>query len=257
MSFFVEQYEDSVIDFWLTPGIPFLSLYFFILFYFLHIKRVLLAFAMLVPLFLSFAAVFLTTDGLRVFSVTIASAYILILREFVNNIFPNFFNFYKKIKLLLELFLNKYKFKDIYIVSGLIISIMWYLLIERAKSKGLFMNELPLLSNTFFSVNYYFLGIWIASIAIFKTITLPFLRRTNFIFQCMKMIFILPLLLILFQYLRITFYPDQVFSFDKKIYILILLLLCTLIFLKINMLRLLDLFNDQIIRLYRFIFSLS
>ena len=257
ISFFIKQYEASIVGFWLTPGPSFLFLYLFIFLYFIYIKRVIFAFAMVVPLLLAYTAVFLTTDGLRVFSVTIVSAYVYILKEFVNAVFPTLHDIYRKIQLRIVSSLNKYEYKDIYLFSGLIVSIVWCLLIDRAKSKGFLINELPLLFNTFFGIDYYFLGLYTASFAIFLTIVFPTLRHKAFIMQCMKIILILPLLLIAMQYLRINFYPDQAFSLEKKILILVLLLLCSMAFLKFNILKLLDRLHDQIIRLYRFIFSLS
>ena len=254
IGFFIKQYEASVSEFWFTPGTSFLFLYFFILFYFLYIKRFLFAIAMLVPILLSYMAVFLTTDGLRVFSVTIASAYVLILKEFVNAIFPTLVDIYKKNKLWVESSFNKYNYKELYLACGLIISFVWFLIVDRAKSKGLLINELPILFNTFLGASYYYFGLYIASIAIFITITFPVLRRKVFILQGMKIIFMMPLSLILLQYLRIIFYPDLIFSFEKKILIVFLLLLSALIFLKFNTLKLLDRFNDKMIKVYRFFF---
>jgi len=257
LGFFIKQYEASVSGFWLTPGVPFLALYFCIALYFLSMKRALFSLAMLVPVSLSYLAVFLTTDGLRVFAVTISSAYVFVLKEFVNAIYPTVQRACISNKLFIERFLDKVNYKNFYLSCGLIITFVWFLVVDRAKSRGLLVNELPLLLKTLWGVSYYYIGVCVASSLIFFTVALPGFRQNSFIFNCIKVIFIFPLSLIFLQYLRTAFFPAQVFTLWVKLTLVFLLLLIALAFLKLNILKLLNYFNCQIDRVFKFIFSLN
>lgn len=84
--FFLDRYETNIVGFWLTPGIPFLGLYFFITAYFLMKKRYAFVFSTLSALAISYAALFWTVDGLRVFAVVIAAPYAYLLMSFINSL---------------------------------------------------------------------------------------------------------------------------------------------------------------------------
>jgi len=255
LKFFVEQYNTLAYGFWLTPGVPFLALYFCILLYFIYIKRVYFSLAMLVPLSFAYLAVFFTTDGLRIFAVTISSAYIFILREFVNAVYPALCKIILGIKLSAERLLAKLKYKNIYLSCGLIITTFWCFGVDRAKSKGLLVNELPLLLNTMWGFSYYNIGLFVAGSLIFATIATPAFRQNTVILNCSKVIFILPILIIILQYLRNLFIPNQIFTLWIKLLVVILLLFLALGFIKIKILYLLDFFNCQLNKAFRFIFK--
>lgn len=84
--FFLERYEANVMGFWLTPGALFLILYFLMAAYFLLKKRITFVLSALFTLAISYAALFLTIDGLRVFSVIIAAPYAYLLATFIQTI---------------------------------------------------------------------------------------------------------------------------------------------------------------------------
>jgi hypothetical protein len=85
-SFFLERYEANIAGFWLTPGIPFLALYFFIATYFLIQKKYAFMFSVLFALLISYTALFWTVDGLRVFAVVIAAPFAYLLLSFINSL---------------------------------------------------------------------------------------------------------------------------------------------------------------------------
>jgi hypothetical protein len=254
LKFFFDQYDTLAYGFWLTPGVPFLSLYFCILLYFIYINRVFFSLAMLVPLSLSYLAVFFTTDGLRIFAVTISSAYVFILREFINAVFPTVYKIILRNKRLIDCLLAKINYKNIYLSCGLIITAFWYFVVDKAKSKGLLVNELPLLLDTVRGVSYYNIGLFFAAGLIYVTIALPAFRQNPFILNFTKAIFIFPVLLIVLQYSRNFFFPYQ-FTLWIKLSILFLLLFLTLGFVKVKILKSLDFFNYQINKGFRFIFK--
>jgi hypothetical protein len=84
--FFYERYQGDIDGFWLTPGITFLILYGFILFYFLVRRQLLLVGAAIAALAMAYAVLFWTVDGLRVFAVTIAAPYGYLLMTFIQSV---------------------------------------------------------------------------------------------------------------------------------------------------------------------------
>lgn len=84
--FFLERYEANIPGFWLTPGILFLTLYFFIAAYFLMQKKYAFVFSALFTLVISYTALFWTVDGLRVFAVVIAAPFSYFLVSFINSL---------------------------------------------------------------------------------------------------------------------------------------------------------------------------
>ena len=84
--FFLERYETNMAGFWLTPGIPFLLLYFLIAAYFLMQKKFTFVFTAFLTLAIAYMALFWTVDGLRVFAVVIAAPYAYVLLSFINSL---------------------------------------------------------------------------------------------------------------------------------------------------------------------------
>jgi hypothetical protein len=84
--FFLERYETNVAGFWLTPGIPFLGLYFLIAAYFLMQKKIAYVFSVIIALAIAYVALFWTVDGLRVFAVVGAAPFAYLLLSFINSL---------------------------------------------------------------------------------------------------------------------------------------------------------------------------
>jgi len=84
--FFLERYEANIAGFWITPGIPFLALYFLIAAYFLMQKKFAFVFSALFALAISYIALFWTVDGLRVFAVVISAPFAYLLLSFINSL---------------------------------------------------------------------------------------------------------------------------------------------------------------------------
>jgi len=85
-SFFLDRYAANVAEFWLTPGIPFLGLYFLIALYFLMHKRFAYVLSAILALAIAYVALFWTVDGLRVFAVVIAAPFAYLLLSFINSL---------------------------------------------------------------------------------------------------------------------------------------------------------------------------
>ncbi|MEI6685752.1 MAG: hypothetical protein WCN64_06430 [Planctomycetota bacterium] len=88
--FFIERYQSNIAGFWLTPGIPFLLFYAIITGFFIYRRNYYFAIAAICSLSLGYFSIFITIDGLRVFAVTIVSAYILLMISFIQVICAKF-----------------------------------------------------------------------------------------------------------------------------------------------------------------------
>lgn len=84
--FFLERYVANATQFWLTPGIPFLELYFVIAAYFLMKKKFAFVSSAIFALAIAYMALFWTVDGLRVFAVVIAAPFAYLLLIFINSL---------------------------------------------------------------------------------------------------------------------------------------------------------------------------
>ncbi len=78
LEFFIGRYVDNPSSFWITPGIIFIVVN-FVLFLFLLTRRRLLAIGQVGALLIAYICLFLSEDGLRIFSVVICASYVLLL----------------------------------------------------------------------------------------------------------------------------------------------------------------------------------
>ena len=78
VSFFVDQYLKRPFEFWLTPGALFLLIN-LIIFLFLCFRHRGMAVGQVASLAIAYLCLFLSEDGLRIFSVVISGAYLLLL----------------------------------------------------------------------------------------------------------------------------------------------------------------------------------
>jgi hypothetical protein len=85
ISFFYDRYQLNPLGFWLTPGIVFLLINVLILSFFLFNKNWKLAGALLLTTAMSYAALFITVDGLRIFSAVCCGSYIFLLTRLIDS----------------------------------------------------------------------------------------------------------------------------------------------------------------------------
>lgn len=89
--FFLDRYNNDILGFWLTPGIPFLITYAAIFIYFIYRRKYLFSAAILIPIALAYGVLFCTLDGLREFAVVIGPAYAYLLLTFITQFEQNTF----------------------------------------------------------------------------------------------------------------------------------------------------------------------
>lgn len=90
ISNFISRYQENVVGFWMTPQLPFLVLFAVICFWFLRQKKIIFVFLSVLSLLVAYGALFLTVDGLRVFSTVITAPYIFMIRTFVEDIYSKY-----------------------------------------------------------------------------------------------------------------------------------------------------------------------
>lgn len=87
LTHFIDRYSADVAGYWMTPGWVFLATCVMLLAWLLKRKQYGFALMLSGSLILAYIALFFTRDGLRVFAVTIISAYVFALKEFIDQIF--------------------------------------------------------------------------------------------------------------------------------------------------------------------------
>jgi hypothetical protein len=84
--FFYNRYIENIMSFWLTPGISFLLINLMIIFLYLFRKNFWLTLSIALTLAMSYGALFITVDGLRVFSVICCGPYLFLLSRSLNSL---------------------------------------------------------------------------------------------------------------------------------------------------------------------------
>ena len=77
--FFYSRYLQNLFEFWLIPGVPFLLINAVIILIFIYKRMFLLTVSIVFAISMSYLAVFITVDGLRVFAVVCCASYVFIL----------------------------------------------------------------------------------------------------------------------------------------------------------------------------------
>lgn len=83
IDFFIQNYTKDSIKFWRTPGVELLITYLIILIWLLFNKKYLQCLAGLISLVVAYIAMFLTVDGLRIFSCIIVGPYVFLLSRLI------------------------------------------------------------------------------------------------------------------------------------------------------------------------------
>jgi hypothetical protein len=206
---FTNRYKSDVLKFWLTPGIAFLALYFAMLVCFIFCRRFKLAAGVVAALALAYGALFLTLDGLRVFAVVISGFYVRLLMVSIDAAYPRCHAFYCRCQHTLQQLLFKLKIEPRFAMIGLIVAIAWFIVLLRAKGNGLLLNSPDLMKTIVFEIRYFDLMLAIASAFVFLGIGLTTWRENKRICYITKIIFMLPLIFMMVQYVRQIFVPDQ------------------------------------------------
>ena len=212
LSVFIRRYESATLEFWLTPGIAFLALFLTMASCFIYSKHYKLAAGLVVALALAYCALFFTTDGLRVFAVVVSGVYAKALLLLIDVLYPYCDSRCVSLRRTVKQTLHKYKIDMFFLPLALVIAIGWCLLLYRAKSHGLFINNLTFMTLVIGKLRLFDLLLIITSFLIFLGIALSQWRHKKGVSFATKVLFIAPLIFIGIQFLRQRFLPNQPLS---------------------------------------------
>ena len=209
LGFFFDRYNSAIQDFWLTPGVNFLLVCLVLLTYFLYKKAYLLVLGLTTALSLAYTALFLTTDGLRVFAVVISAAYTWTIQMFVQSLSRERSHLLSNSPLATRHGGLELKAQALYPVLGLLVATAWCVVVYKAKSKGLFINAPVLMMPLIGSLRVFEAGLLCIGALILFTITFSRWRSNPVMAFFIKILMIAPLLFIAMQFVRQTFSPNE------------------------------------------------
>ena len=215
--YFYQEVWPDPLEFLFVPGAPFVALYLAILLLFIFSKNVLFGLAMLAGPVSAYVGLFFSVDGLRVFAPIIVGSLLIVLREAieayysdkianeVRRYFSACFSFLLRLRL---------------VFFGVLTASAWLILTLRAKSNGLLINEAGALNTAIGQIGYMELYLWVVALIVGAVIAIPKAPTMQKFISLVKVLVIIPLLIILFQFLRLKFFPVTTFSTLEKLVIL-------------------------------------
>jgi len=212
--FFLDRYGKNPIAFWLTPGFAFLITYIFIVTYFLFTRQIKFALTLLFSILLAYVGLFFTTDGLRVFAVIIVGPYLIGLRQVITKVHPQIYH------LSLNLVSHIAKFFDPnprQLTLSAACAGFWLLVIFKAKSRGLLLNESTNVRIFNNDINFLDIYIWLTGSMILTALAIPCFRRVTAYVSLVKQLITLTFTVLLFQILRRYLFPSEEFTVNFKV----------------------------------------
>ena len=239
LTLFLNHYSASPTNFWLTPGIQFLLAYAALTLYFIKLKKLLFSTALLAILGIAYLTNFFTVDGLRVFAVIILGAYIFLLSLFIETIYPAIQSFSKRHQASFNKIYAAVRDQALYIGLGFPLTTLWLYVIDRCKGRGLLFNDPQLMAA---------IGLTDRAIsgALLIVAVTPSLREHRLLSRIAKIVFMLPLTIILIQSTRHVFAPNESLSLTLKILCAAILVLLPVFFARLNITRFVETFRERI-----------
>ncbi len=202
LTLFINHYNQSPWEFWLTPGLLFLMSYLAIAGYFALQRKTLFVVALFMALGLAYTAHFFTVDGLRVFAVVISSAYVFMLAACIDLATARIDLVLNRVGAYATRAIRFFDAHALRIGLGFPIIAAWLFFIGLATNKGFFINELPLIHTRLLGVRFLDYVLVSFSAIVLLAFTVPKLRTVPHLTDAAKIIFVFPLLIIGIQYLR-------------------------------------------------------
>jgi hypothetical protein len=202
LSYFLDRYSADAAGFWLAPGLPHLFVLFILLLYFSIRQHVAFVLSLFASLCVAYLALFLTTDGLRVFAVVIAPTYIVGLVALISDVAAH----------------NEQKLKFLHtricsyseglagtlrrLLAGLFFASTWWFLINRAKDRGLLVNHGDFLQLSLLKIGIADWLFFCVATLIFLVSMSPCIRAVRALKYSLKCFLLMVLLLIIVQFVR-------------------------------------------------------
>lgn len=155
LDYFLSRYTSNPFGFWNTPGWANLSAVAILIFYFLVRKQWKFSLAVLSSLAIAYMALFITTDGLRVFAVILAPSYFFSLSQIVDDIYKNNIDFFKNSNIRMRDCWFRQKDSVFRWLGGLLFGVIWLFWVYRAKERGWLLNQVDFLNITVLQLRLY------------------------------------------------------------------------------------------------------
>lgn len=202
LSYFLDRYSANPAGFWLAPGLSQLLVISFLLLYFMFRRQLVFALATLLGVSFAYIALFLTTDGLRVFAVVITPVYLLSLLIFLDDVCIEYQRPLRSVRMFCFGIWRNVKGKLYRGFAGSCLALIWLFLAHRAKEQGLLVNHAVFLSPTdSLELIYHFLFFIVASLII-QVSVFPHFQSSRILRQILKLIVFAVLGLIYIQFYR-------------------------------------------------------
>jgi len=206
---FIEQGQRrGALAFWLIPGISLLAGYLLLFLMALTQRMYKFTGAMVFGLAIAYLSVFFTIDDFRVFSVAISAVYIFSVIIIV-------FAFSKHIEKLTEVLFTKTvsahkKFTDhsIHVLTALAVVLIWMTALIVGDRSGMLVNKIPFFLADDKSANVVRWTICAAGLFIFVCTIVEVQYRYKWLMRATGLVFWIPILVLIVQYLRRTFAAD-------------------------------------------------
>lgn len=240
LGFFFDRYNSAIQDFWLTPGVNFLLVCLALFAYFLYKRAYLLIIGLSAALSLAYTALFLTTDGLRVFAVVISAAYTWTIQMFVQSLSNGRLTVFSDVPLLAQRERIELKAQAFYTFLGILIATAWCVVLYKAKSKGLFINAPFLMMYLIGDIRVFEGGLICLGALVLFTIAFSPWRSSPTMAFCMKILIVAPLFFIAMQFIRQIINPNEALPPAVFVISMIVIFGLAILFSRINILRRLE-----------------
>jgi hypothetical protein len=248
LGFFFDRYNSAIQEFWLTPGINFLLVCLALFTYFLYKKAYLLLVGLSVALSLAYTALFLTTDGLRVFAVVMSAAYTWTIQMFVQSLSQSRLSVFSELPLVAKRALKAQAF---YTVVGALVATAWCVALYKAKSKGLFVNAPVLMMNLIGDIRVFEGGLLCLGALVLSTIAFSSWRSNLIMAFSIKILIVAPLFFIAMQFIRQIISPNEALPRVVLAISMIVIFGLAVLFARVKILRQLEQLKPFALRLVR------
>jgi hypothetical protein len=206
---FIEQGQRrGVLAFWLTPGISLLAGYLILFLIALTQRMYKFTVAMVFALSIAYLSVFFTIDDFRVFAVAVSAVYIFSLIIIV-------FAFSQPIEKLSAVLCAKigkvykqFTGRSIHILIALAVVLLWITALIAGDRSGILVNKIPFFLVDEKSSNLVRLTICAAGLFLFVCMIVEVQYRYKWLMRATGLVFWIPILVLIVQYLRRTFAAD-------------------------------------------------
>ena len=223
---FIEQGQRrGALAFWLTPGISLLAGYLILFLMALTQRMYKFAGAMVFGLAIAYLSVFFTIDDFRVFSVAISAVYLF-------SVIMIIFAFSQHIEKLSAVLCAKigevykqFTSHSIHILTALVVVLLWMTALIVGDRSGMLVNKIPFFLANEKSANLVHWAICAAGLFIFVCTIVEVQYRYKWLMRATGLVFWIPILVLIVQYLRRTFAADIEINWVLKLCSVVLILI--------------------------------